>query len=62
MASRSRTKAPTSGGTQPSPRPSFDAVATRAYEIWRESGGVHGNDQAHWFQAEHELEARTRLR
>ncbi len=39
--------------------PSADSIAARAYEIWRASGGKHGNDQAHWFQAEQELRART---
>ena len=42
--------------------PSRDSVAMRAYQIWRESGGVHGNDKAHWFRAEQELRARTTLR
>lgn len=37
---------------------SLDSVAMRAYEIWRESGCVHGSDQAHWFRAEQELRAR----
>ncbi len=40
----------------------FDSVAMRAYQIWRESGCAHGNDQAHWFRAEQELRARTTLR
>ncbi len=38
------------------------AVAMRAYQIWRESGCAHGNDQAHWFQAEQELRTRSTLR
>ncbi len=71
MAIRQRTKAPakTNGESTKSPEvapapraPSLDAVAIRAYELWRESGGAHGNDQAHWFQAERELQARTALR
>ncbi len=46
----------------PAPRaPSSDAIAARAYELWRESGCAHGNDKAHWFQAERELGARTTL-
>ena len=39
--------------------PSFHSGAMRAYQIWRESGCAHGNDQAHWFRAEQELRART---
>lgn len=39
--------------------PSPDAVAMRAYQIWREAGSAHGNDQAHWFRAEQELRGRT---
>ncbi len=42
--------------------PSTDSVATRAYEIWRESGCAHGNDKAHWFRAEQELHARATQR
>ncbi len=42
--------------------PSSDAVAARAYEIWRESGGAHGHDQADWFQAERELGRRPAAR
>jgi len=42
--------------------PSRDAVAVRAYELWRASGGAHGNDQAHWFRAEQELRAPATLR
>ncbi len=42
--------------------PSSDAIAARAYEIWRQSGGAHGHDQADWFQAERELGARQAAR
>lgn len=42
--------------------PSSDSVAMRAYQIWRENGCAHGNDQAHWFRAEQELRTRTTLR
>ena len=42
--------------------PSTDTVAMRAYQLWRDSGCAHGNDQAHWFRAEQELRARTTLR
>lgn len=47
----------TTGATARSAR-SLDAIAMRAYEIWRESGCTHGSDQAHWFRAEQELRAR----
>ena len=40
----------------------LDSIAVRAYELWRESGCAHGNDKAHWFQAEQELRARATLR
>ena len=30
-------------------------VAVRAYEIFLESGAVHGHDVEHWLQAEREL-------
>jgi HSP20 family molecular chaperone IbpA len=33
-------------------------IADRAYQLFEELGGEHGNDLAHWFQAENELAAR----
>jgi hypothetical protein len=39
----------------------FDSIAACAYELWRASGCAHGNDKAHWFQAERQLGARTTL-
>lgn len=30
-------------------------IAARAYLIWEASGRQHGNDRAHWLQAEREL-------
>ncbi len=69
MAIRQRVKAPAKTESPKSPvvalvprPPAYEAIATRAYEIWRESGSTHGNDLAHWFQAEQELRARTTLR
>jgi hypothetical protein len=50
-------KAPSSGDA-----PSAASIAARAYELWRQSGCTHGNDQAHWFQAERELRGRSVLR
>lgn len=32
-----------------------DAVAIRAFEIFKRLDGEHGNDWQHWFQAEREL-------
>jgi hypothetical protein len=29
-------------------------ISNRAYAIWEDSGHPHGNDQAHWEQAERE--------
>ncbi len=54
--------APQPAGPSSARAPSTDAIAIRAYELWRQSGGGHGNDQAHWFQAERELRGRTALR
>ncbi len=70
MATTKRTKAPANpkadgAKTTAGPTaivPSVESIATRAYQIWRESGGAHGNDQAHWFRAEQELRARTTAR
>lgn len=30
-------------------------IAARAYRIWERSGRRHGDDRAHWLQAEREL-------
>jgi hypothetical protein len=35
-------------------------IETRAFEIWLSSGSSHGNDVAHWFQAEKEVLAEHR--
>jgi hypothetical protein len=32
-----------------------EKIAIRAYELWQEAGCVHGNDEAHWLQAEREI-------
>lgn len=32
-------------------------IERRAHEIWLSSGGDHGNDVAHWLQAENEVMA-----
>ena len=32
-----------------------DAIAVRAYQLFLDSGGVHGRDVEHWLQAETEL-------
>jgi hypothetical protein len=34
-------------------------IAARASQIWMTSGRRHGDDRAHWFQAERELRARA---
>jgi hypothetical protein len=33
-------------------------IATRAYQLYLNSGCRHGNDQEHWFQAEKEVGAK----
>ena len=32
-----------------------EQVAERAHELWQQHNGEHGNDLAHWFQAEREI-------
>ena len=52
-----------SSGDGPSPaegvdtesRPSTDAIAQRAYELYEQRGAAHGEDWNDWFQAEREL-------
>ena len=53
-------KIPVAASAATAPPP--DSVAMRAYQLWRESGCTHGNDQAHWFRAEQELRTRTAQR
>ncbi|MEK6299907.1 MAG: DUF2934 domain-containing protein [Acidobacteriota bacterium] len=40
--------------------PSTEAIAQRAYEIFLERGGSHGNDSDDWLHAELELRANTK--
>ena len=42
----------------PRSTPDTAAIAVRAYEIFLESGALHGYDVEHWLQAERELKAR----
>ena len=32
-----------------------DQIERRAHEIWQSNGGNHGQDVAHWLQAENEV-------
>ncbi len=40
--------------------PSLEAIAERAYEIYKARGGVHGKDADDWLEAELELRAHTK--
>lgn len=35
--------------------PTHEEIARRAYQLYEERGGVHGQDQEDWFLAEREL-------
>jgi hypothetical protein len=39
--------------------PSHDAIARRAYELYRQRGSEHGRDWDDWLQAERELRERA---
>ena len=39
------------------PQPTYDDIATRAYELFMRRGGQHGNDCEDWLLAERELGA-----
>jgi hypothetical protein len=39
-------------------QPSREDIAARAYQIYLERGGINGNDQDDWLQAERELTGR----
>ena len=45
-------------GVDTESRPSTDAIAHRAYELYEQRGGTHGEDWNDWFQAERELTVR----
>jgi len=32
-----------------------EQITNRAYELWQQAGCEHGNDKAHWLQAEREI-------
>ncbi len=34
-----------------------EQIAQRAHELWLKQGCSHGQDQAHWFEAERQLKA-----
>jgi hypothetical protein len=40
---------------QSSPRPTYEDVARRAYELFIERGGEHGRDWDDWLSAERQL-------
>ncbi len=33
----------------------IERIRSRAYEIWEAEGGLHGRQDEHWLQAEHEI-------
>jgi hypothetical protein len=41
--------------SKPSRSVAQQEIAARAYQLWEASGRRHGEDRAHWFQAEREL-------
>lgn len=49
-----RTAAP-AAARKPARAVTREEIAARAYQIWEISGRRHGEDRAHWFQAEREL-------
>jgi hypothetical protein len=36
---------------------SQEQVSLRAYELWEQEGRPHGRDQAHWFEAERQVQS-----
>jgi len=36
-----------------------EQVSVRAYELWEKEGRPHGRDQAHWFEAERQMQVLT---
>jgi hypothetical protein len=42
-------------------RPTYEEICQRAYEIFLERGGQHGEDLGDWLRAEQELKAKYRV-
>jgi hypothetical protein len=40
------------------PEPQF--ISVRAYQLWEQEGRPDGRDQAHWFEAERQLQGMQR--
>jgi hypothetical protein len=38
----------------------LEQIRERAYALWEQAGGGHGQDQAHWHQASVEIDAKRR--
>jgi hypothetical protein len=38
-------------------QPTHEEISLRAYQLWKERGAEHGNDQELWFEAERQLQA-----
>jgi len=49
------TMAVTSASVSRTSDPTYSEIAARAYELFCERGGLHGDDLHDWLQAEHEL-------
>lgn len=59
-----KTPAPTTPATPPTSTPTpltlnHDEIANRAYELFLDSGAMHGRDLEHWLRAESELRDRS---
>jgi hypothetical protein len=50
-----RRKVSKSNGDSPRQRPAPDEIARRAYELFLERGGAHGQDWQDWLIAERQL-------
>jgi hypothetical protein len=57
VAERSETAVAPSSAADPTPSPSFDAVAQLAYSYWEARGYRGGSSQEDWLRAEQELRA-----
>lgn len=52
---KSTSKVAHAAASKPSRTVAQQEIAARAYQLWEASGRRHGDDRAHWFQAEREL-------
>ena len=60
LATAAKTVPAAAPGPTTASAPTTDEIATRAYELFVQEGGIDGHDMEHWLRAEEELKKRTK--